>query len=133
MPLSNIQALRYLINDQTAIEFDDIGIQSFLDAAAAIESSAAGTPISGDGNILLAASLATQSLVVKYSTIPIQEVSIGGFQSSVGRTQARFLETQADRFYQMYIDTPAFAIAEENNSGFNELTIIRNFVLRTEG
>jgi hypothetical protein len=28
---------------------------------------------------------------------------------------------------------PAFAVAEENLSSFNELTIIRNFVLRNEG
>jgi len=130
--MDDITALRFLINDSEGKEFDDNGIQSFLDAAAQIESSAAGTPIAGNGNILLAASLATQSLVVKYGSIPVQEVSIGGFQTSAGRTQVRYLESQADRFYQMYIDTPAFAIAEENNSGYNELTIIRNWVLRNE-
>ena len=132
MPLSNQDALRVLINDSDAKEFTTDQIQSFLDQASTIESSAAGTPLTGDGNLLLAAFLATQSLVVKYSTIPIQEVSIGGFQTSAGRTQVRMLEAQADRWYQAYIDTPAFAIAEDNLSGFNELTIIRNWVLRNE-
>lgn len=132
MRLTNLQALRVLINDSDGKEFDDDQIQGFLDIAASVESAVAATPISGDGNLLLAASFATQSLVVKYGSIPVQEVSIGGFQTSVGRTQARFLEQQAERWYQMYIDTPAFAMIEENNCGFNELTIIRNFVLRTE-
>jgi hypothetical protein len=133
MPVPNITALRVLINDQDAKEFTaDTDIQVFLDTAAQIESAAAGTLLPGDGNLLLAASLALQSLVTKYGSIPIQEVSIGGFQSSVGRTQVRFLEQQAQRFYDMYIDTPAFAIIEENNCGYNELTIIRNWVLRNE-
>ena len=130
--MTDLQKLRVLINDMESTEFSDDQLQAFLDAAATVESSAAGATISGNGNLFLAASLAVRSLVTKYASIPIQEVSIGGFQASVGRTQARFLEAQADAWYQLYIDTPAFAIAEENLSGFNELTIIRNFVLRTE-
>lgn len=124
--------LRVLINDMESKEFTDDQIQGFLDTASQYESSVAQTPLTGDGDLILAAFFATQSLVVKYSTIAVQEVSVGGFQTSVGRTQVRMLEAQADRWFQAYIDKPAFAIVEENNCGFNELTIIRNWVLRNE-
>lgn len=130
--MDSIQTLRILINDMDSAEFTDAQIQGFLDAALAYESSVAGTPLTGDGNFFLAAHLAVSSLVTKYSSIPVQQVSIGGFQTSLGRTQARFLEGQAQRWYDLYINTPAFAIIEENNCGFNELTIIRNWVLRNE-
>jgi len=130
--MDDIGNLRVLINDMDSKEFTDAQLQSFFDVAATYESAAAGTPIAGNGSIFLAAAFATESLVVKYATIPITEVSIGGFQTSVGRTQARFLEQQAERWRDLYYNTPAFAIIEENNCGFNELTIIRNWILRNE-
>jgi len=120
-----VNALRILLNDQSAVEFTDSELQTFLDIA----------QFSGtldDSALFLAASLGTNSLVVKYGSIPVQEVSIGGFQTSAGRTQVRYLESQADRFYQLYIDAPAFAIAEDNLSAFNELAILRNWILRTQ-
>jgi hypothetical protein len=127
MPTTGITSLRLLINDQSASEFTDNELQTFLDTAGY---TGEGDPV--DAAIFLAAALASNSLVVKYGSVPVQEVSIGGFQTSAGRTQVRYLQQQADRFYQLYIDTPAFAIAEENLSGFNELEIIRNWVLRNE-
>jgi len=127
MPTPGVTALRLLINDQNATEFQDSDLQIFLDSAGYTGD---GDPV--DSALFLAASLASNSLVVKYGSVPVQEVSIGGFQTSAGRTQVGYLQQQADRFYQLYIDTPAFAIAEENLSGFNELEIIRNWVLRNE-
>ena len=125
MPSLGISALRLLVNDQSSLEFSDSELQSFLDIA----------QFSGalsDSALFYAASLATKSLVVKYASIPIQEVSIGGFQTSVGRTQAKYLEAQADKFYQFYVDAPAFGIAEQNLSSFNELAILRGWILRTQ-
>jgi hypothetical protein len=125
MATTGIALLRILINDQNSAEFQDSELQGFLDAAEY-------SGDVGDSAIFLAASLATNSLVVKYGSIPVQEVSIGGFQTSAGRTQVRYLEAQADRFYQLYIDAPAFGIAEDNVSSFNELAILRNWILRTQ-
>jgi hypothetical protein len=127
MPTTGVTQLRLLINDQTSTEFTDSQLQTFLDTAGY---TGEGDPI--DSAIFLAASIATNALVVKYGSVQIQEVSLGGFQASQGRSQVKYLQQQADRFYQLYIDTPAFAIAEENLSGFNELEIIRNWVLRNE-
>jgi hypothetical protein len=123
--------LRLLINDQAKAEFTDDEIQGFLDTAATLESTVAGVAISGNGNLILAAYLATQSLVVKYSSVETRSVSIGGFQTSIGRSQVRMLEQQAERWYELYLNTPAFAIAEENNSAYNQLQMIRNAILRT--
>jgi hypothetical protein len=124
--MTGLTTLRVLLNDQTAAEFADSDLQVFLDTAGF-------TGVAGDSTIYLAAMLATQSLVVKYASLPVHQVSIGGFETSLGRTQARFLESQADRWYQLYLDAPACGVAEENLSGFNELTIIRNWVLKHEG
>ena len=128
--MTNLQALRILINDPSLAEFTDDQLQGFLIAAAITESAVAGVSISGDGNLLLSASLATQALVVKYAKIQVQEVSIGGFQTSQGRRQVRMLEQQADRFYQMYLDAPAFAVAEENNTDYNEFYILREQIMK---
>lgn len=128
--MTDNEALRLLINDQASAEFTDGEIQGFLDAAAKVESIAAGTTISGNGNVILAAYLATQSLVVKYASVETRSVSIGGFQTSIGRSQVRMLEQQAARWYELYLNTPAFAIAEENNTDYNQLMMIRNSILR---
>jgi hypothetical protein len=121
----SVSALRILLNDQSSTEFTDSELQTFLDIAQY-------SGVLSDSALFLAASLGTNSLVVKYGSIPVQEVSIGGFQTSAGRTQVRYLESQADRFYQLYIDAPAFGIAEDNLSSFNELAILRNWILRTQ-
>lgn len=130
--MNNITALRLLINDQSSKEFtDDADIQGFLDAAAVLESATAGAQISGDGNLILAAYLAVQSLVAKYASVSTQSLSVGGFQASLGRSQVRMLEQLAKAWYDLYLNTPAFAIAEENNTDYNALMMIRNQVLRS--
>jgi hypothetical protein len=39
----------------------------------------------------------------------------------------------AARFRELDENTPAFGVAEENVSQFNELDIIKNYIQRTEG
>jgi len=124
---SNIDILRALINDQAKAEFpDDSTIQTFLSTAATIEG------VDGDGNILLAASLAVGSLVGKYASVETKSLNIGGFQTTVGRSQVRMLEQQRQAFYQMYLDQPAFAIAEESSTDLNYWLMIRNQILKEE-
>lgn len=116
--MTDAQKLRLLINDQDSSEFSDDQLQAFLDVH--------------DGSLFLAAASACDALVSKYSRIPVTQVSIGGFQTTSGRTQMRYLETMAERWRQLEYDTPAFAIAQENLSDFNQLIMIRNYILKTE-
>ncbi len=124
--MTNVEILRLLINDQAKVEFpDDSSIQGFLTAAAMREG------LTGDGDMMLAASLAIGSLVAKYASVETQSVSIGGFQTSQGRSQVRMLEQQRAAFYQMYLDQPAFAIAEEASTHMNYWLQIRNQIVKT--
>jgi hypothetical protein len=85
-----------------------------------------------DGDLLLAAALALDTLAAKADVTPHQ-VTIGKFQYSAGRTQIRQLTLQAEAFRKRAYETPAMAFIEENFSGMNELIILRNQILRTIG
>src|SRR3954470_15112877 len=99
--MTDVDKLRLLLNDPTKTEFTDDEIQGLFDVAATIESTTAGVSISGNGNLILAAYLGTQSLVVKYASVETRSASIGGFQASQGRSQVRMLEQQAQRWYDL--------------------------------
>ncbi len=60
------------------------------------------------------------------------QVKIGDFGYQSESSAQHYLDL-AERFREVEENIPAFAVAEENLSGFNELAIIRNWVLRTEG
>src|SRR6266567_1883799 len=114
--MTDIEKVRVLIGDTQATEFADSDIQVYLD-------------IEG-GDLLLSAALALDTLVARADVTPHQ-VSIGKFQYSAGRTQIRQLTQQAEAFRKRAYETPAFAIAEENLSEFNQLILIRNWILKT--
>ena len=60
-----------------------------------------------------------------------QSVTIGDYKL-VGRDQVKAIQDIAQRFRDAVNNMPAWGITEENTCGFNEMVIIRNWVLRTE-
>jgi hypothetical protein len=60
-----------------------------------------------------------------------QSVTIGDYKL-VGKDQVKAISDIAQRFRDAVNNLPAWGIVEENLCGFNEMVIIRNWVLRTE-
>jgi hypothetical protein len=60
----------------------------------------------------------------------LTETRIGDYQDQSGRNKVSALKAAGDAFLQLYYDTPAWAIVEEDLSDMNALVIIRNNVLR---
>lgn len=59
-------------------------------------------------------------------------VKIGDYETAVDvGALAKSLLDQAEGYRTLVEETPAFAIAEENLSAFNELIIISNWIYRT--
>ena len=114
-----VTTVRVLVgdNDSSDYDFTDAEIQTFLDAA--------------NGAIFLACAICCDTAATLIGR-HLQESKIGYFTDYSGRHQAAALRTQADAWRQLEYDTPAWAVIEENTCGFNELIIIRNWVLRTE-
>lgn len=130
--MDDIAALRVLLADTDSSEFTNDQLQSFFDSAAQVESRIAGTTITGNGDLILAAALATQALVIRYAKIKAQQVSIGGFEASTGRNQVRMLEQQADRYMELYQEQPAFAIARGTRCTLDHLLFIRSYCCRLD-
>jgi len=116
MPLSDVDSVNVLIGNQDRSKFSDVEIQFFLDQ--------------NDESILFAAGMACDALAAKVSA-NLQEIQIGDFRDYSGRNQVAALQAQAQAFYKLETETPAFAIAEQDLSDFNVLVILRNYVLRS--
>jgi hypothetical protein len=112
--------IRYLVGDtdMTSPNFSDEELQGFYSL----------TP---DGSIYLACALALDSLASS-AAINLTNVTLGTLKIDE-TSKVEELKLQAARFRDLEYNTPAFAVVEENLSSFNELGIIRNFILRTEG
>lgn len=126
--MTDLQKVRLLIGDQLSAAFTDDEIQTFLD----LRSAEAGY----NDQFYMAAYLALKSLASKVSVALRSggtSVKIGDFETStdIGNLSKAILE-QAQGYYDLVMNTPAFAIAEENLSQFNELTIIRNWMFRIQ-
>ena len=136
--MNPITIVRTLIGDQASAFFTDADINVFLTMCGINISPvtnwyAGGTNDSSFGLVteyFLAASLALNSAAAKIATNLI-EVRLGDFMDSSGRNQVKGLRDAADAYKTMYYETPAWAIAESNESDLNALIIIRNYVLRT--
>jgi hypothetical protein len=119
--MTDVDKVRVLIGDDptdiTKRQFTDDQIAVYLEVE--------------EGDLLLAAALALDTLAAKADVTPHQ-VTIGKFQYSAGRTQIRQLTLQAEAFRKRAYETPAMAMIEEN-FGVNELQILRNQILRTMG
>lgn len=114
-----IDQVRFLIDDtqSSGHKFEDEEIQFFLNLY--------------NGSIFYAGAACLEKLATKFAS-QSQAVKIGDYQYSAS-TGAQQYRDMAQRLRDMEDNYPAFGIAEEDLSGFNELTIIRNYVLRTEG
>lgn len=83
----------------------------------------------GNGEYWWAASLCLRAIAAQVAA-NLQEVKIGDYQVSQSK-QVQAINDLADKYYQTYLETPAYAIVETNESDLNALIIIRNFVLRS--
>lgn len=82
--------------------------------------------------LLVACANALDALAARVASGPNgQDIQIGDFNLT-GSSQVEKLQEMAEKFREAVNNVPAWGIVEENLSGFNELTIMRNWVLRTE-
>lgn len=136
--MNPITIIRTLIGDQASAYFTDDDINVFL-----LMSGATMTPLkspaSGGTNdtayglvseYFLAAAIALNSAASKVAS-NLVEVRIGDYMDSSGKNQVTALRAAADAYKTMFYETPAWAIAESNESDLNALVTIRNYVLRT--
>lgn len=115
--MTSAEKLRFLIGDEgSERNFTDDQLQVLLDL--------------NDGSLYLSAAVALEKLAAKAAS-GLTDITLGSLRINEA-SMVRALQDQASRFRTLEYDTPAFAVAEENLSGFNELTIIRNWILRTE-
>jgi len=134
---STIGQMRLLIadTDGTTPLFQDEELQAFQDITSMML--VGPTTFFGGGDIpqqellLLSCAQAMDALANKVSATHGQTVTIGDF-TVAAQDQVTSLQGTAQRFRDAVNNLPAWGIIEENLSGFNELTIIRNWVLRTE-
>ncbi len=80
--------------------------------------------------IFFAAAQALTSLAAQ-AGVNLTETRIGDYLDSSGRNKVAALKQAADAFLDLYYNTPAWAIIEEDLSDMNALITIRNYVLRT--
>lgn len=80
--------------------------------------------------LMLSCANALESLAAKAASNS-NDIRLGSLTLN-DRFKVSSVQAQADRFRNAVNSMPAWGIAEENSCGFNELTIIRNWVLRTE-
>lgn len=133
-----ITIVRTLIGDLASTQFTDAEINVFLQMSGAnmtplVNSFNSNTNDNDFGLVseyFLACALACNAAATKVG-FNLQEVRIGDFMDSSGRNQVSALQKQADQFKTLFYETPAWAIAETNESDLNALIIIRNYVLRT--
>ena len=140
--VSTLGKMRFLLGDITAsgANFQDEELNMVLQLTVSQLSGPAGVPNQiGFGPLLqqnevlfLACGTALDSLATRVASGPAgQTISIGDFKLS-GKDQVTTIKSMAQAFRDAIYNLPAWADAEQNLSGFNELTIIRNWVLRTE-
>jgi hypothetical protein len=89
-------------------------------------------PVAGTELLLLCCAQALDSLAAKVAASPAgQTVTLSDYKLT-GKDQVQKLQDMAQRFRDAVNNMPAWAIIEENLSAFNEMLLIRNWVLRTE-
>lgn len=113
-----IQQVRLLCDDQTSVIFTDAEVQTFLDL---------NSFYAGNDQVFMAAALACDQRAIGAAST--SGLKIGDFSTNKGIVTD--FQQAADKYRDFIMNQPAFAVAEENLSGFSELEIIRNFVLRT--
>ena len=135
---STIGKIRLLVGDtvQANANFQDEEIQAVLDNVQFLVNgggynyTVGGVP---ESQILLeAAAGVLDALAAKIAASPNgQTYQIGDYKLT-GKDQVQKVQDIAQRYRDAVSNYPAWAVADENLSGFNELLIIRNWILRTE-
>lgn len=119
--MTDIVAIRTLIGDTNSVAFTDAQINLFISLA----------QVSGPGTeYFFAASMALDSLASSAGS-NLVDIKIGDYSDASGKNKVAALRAQADAFRKLYYETPAWAVAETDESDLNALIIIRNYVLRT--
>ncbi len=129
--------MRLLISDTdpTAPQFQDEELQAFQDVTSmqvqGPQAFFGGSSIPQGELLLLSCAQAMDALATKVASTHGQTYTIGDF-SVAAKDQVVSLQGQGQKFRDAVYNLPAWGIIEENTCGFNELIIIRNWVLRTE-
>lgn len=116
--MTDLETIRFLINDESEPQnFTDDQIQSLLDL--------------NDGSVFMACALACDKLAIAAGAVGgATSVKIGSYSESTKGTTLDY-QTMADRFRELENNQPAFGIAQGNYSEFNELDMIRDYLLKT--
>jgi hypothetical protein len=131
--------MRLLLGDMVAAtaNFQDEELQAIQNFIGGMESGPlgffgdVGAPPSSE-LLLLSCALAMDSLASRAASFGSgQTVQIGDYRLT-GKDQVKAIQDIAQRFRDAVNNLPAWGIIEENTCGFNEMVIIRNWVLRTE-
>lgn len=88
-------------------------------------------PSSGMQTELFFAAAQALNALAAQAGVTLTETRIGDYQDSSGKNKVAALKQAADAFMELYYNTPAWAIIEEDLSDMNALITIRNYVLRT--
>lgn len=129
--------MRLLIGDtnQNAPNFQDEELQAIANVVSGMESgwqTIAYGQISQNELLLLSCAQCMDSLASRVAGSPAgQTISMSDYKLT-GKDQIQKLQDMAKRFRDAVNELPAWGIVEENLCGFNEMVIIRNWVLRTE-
>jgi hypothetical protein len=133
-----VDQMRLLIGDTNAANpnFQDEELQCIANVLSGMESgwtTVAWGAIPQVELLLLSCAQALDSLAARVAgSTAGQTIQIGGDYKLTGKDQVQKLKDMAQRFRDAVNNVPAWGIIEENLCGFNEMVIIRNWVLRTE-
>jgi hypothetical protein len=140
--LTTLGQMRFLLGDITVgtANFQDEELNMVLNLTVAQLAGPAGVSgevaygpsLSTNEVLFFACATAIDSLAARLASgTSGQTISIGDYKLT-GKDQVGVLKEIAQRFRDTITNMPAWGFVEENSCGFNELTIIRNWVLRTE-
>lgn len=116
--MTDIQKVRLLVNDSGSTVFTDAEIQGFLDLS---------NFYSGNDQIYMAAALGCDARATRAASTG--GVRIGDYSTNKGASTEFLAASQ--RYRDIVLNTPAFAVVEENLSANNAGLIVYNYFLRT--
>lgn len=129
--------MRLLIGDtnSSAPNFQDEELQAIANVISGMEagwSTVAWGAIPQTELVLLSCAQALDCLASRVAGSPAGQTITMSDYKLTGKDQVQKLQDMAQRFRDAVNNLPAWGIIEENLCGFNEMVIIRNWVLRTE-
>jgi hypothetical protein len=136
-PEGIVDQMRLLIGDTNSANpnFQDEELQTIANIIGGMESgwpTVAWGAIPQNELLLLCCAQAMDCLASRVASFSSgQTVTIGDYKLT-GKDQVKAIQDIANRFRDAVNNLPAWGIIEENLCGFNEMVIIRNWVLRTE-